>query len=337
MTKMRAALISKYGKNEKLKFTNVDIPTCGDTDVLVEIHAASLNPIDFKIRDGQVKFVRSYKFPLILGHDIAGVVVDVGSKVTGFKKGDKVYSRPQNDRIGGLAQFIAVDESELAHIPKNLSFTEAASIPLVGLTSWQALFDVAGMKRGDRVFIQAGAGGIGTFAIQLAKNFGAYVITTTSGRNTDFVRSLGADEIIDYTKQNFEEVLKEVDIVFDTLGGEALYKSFQVLRPGGHVVSISGAPDQRLADDMGLGFIKREILRLVGLKANCMAAKTKGHYRFIFMKPSGDQLAKIAKLIEDGKIKPIIDKEFAFDDAQKALDHLELGRSRGKVVVKIRD
>lgn len=336
MNKMRAAFITKYGKNEKLSFREVDIPTCGDSDVLVEIHAASLNPIDFKIRDGQVKFVRSYKFPLILGHDLAGVVVDVGSKVTRFKKGDKVYSRPQNDRIGSLAQFIAVDESELAHMPKNLTFAEAASIPLVGLTSWQALFDVAGMKRGDRVFIQAGAGGIGTFAIQLAKHFGAYVITTTSPRNTDFVRSLGADEIIDYTSQKFEEVLKNVDIVFDTLGGDALYKSFQVLRPNGHVVSISGTPDQRLADDMGLGFLKREILRLVGMKANRLAAKVKGYYRFIFMTPSGTQLAEIAKLIEDGKIKPIVDKEFSFEEAQKALDYLELGRSRGKVVVKIR-
>ena len=217
-----------------------------------------------------------------------------------LKKGDKVYFRPRNGRTGSLAQFIAVDENELALMPTNLTFAEAASIPLVGLTSWQALFDIAGMKSGNRVFIQAGAGGIGTFAIQLAKHFGAHVITTTSSRNIDFVRSLGADEVVDSTKQNFADILKNVDIVFDTLGGEALYKSFQVLRPGGWLVSISGDPDQRLAEDMHLNFIKREILRLVGRKANNLAAKAKAHYRFIFMHPSGKQLADIAQLIGAG-------------------------------------
>lgn len=337
MSKMQAAFISKYGPTEKLAFAEVDIPQCGDADVLVKIHAASLNPIDFKVRDGKIKFIRSYSFPLILGHDLAGVVSAVGSKVTRFKIGDKVYSRPRNDRIGSLAQFIAVDENELAHMPKNLTFEEAASIPLVGLTSWQALFDVAGMKRGDRVFIQAGAGGIGTFAIQLAKHFGAHVMTTTSSRNMDFVRSLGADEIVDYKTQKFEEVLQNVDIVFDTLGGDALYKSFQALRPGGWVVSISGDPDQRLAADMHLGFLKREILRLVGRKANKLAAKAQANYRFIFMHPSGQQLAQITQLVEDGKIKPIIDKVFSFEEAQKAMDYLELGHSRGKVVIKIQE
>lgn len=334
---MRAAFISKYGPSEKLQFGDVDIPVCGEEDVLVEIYAASLNPIDFKIRDGKLKFLRSYSFPLILGHDLAGVVTEVGSKVTRFKKGDRVYSRPRNGRTGSLAQFIAVDESDLALMPKNLTFSEAASVPLVGLTSWQALLDVAGMKRGDRVLIQAGAGGIGTFAIQLAKHFGAYVLTTTSNRNIEFVRSLGADEVVDYKAQNFEDVLKNVDIVFDTLGGDALYKSFQILRPGGWVVSIAGDPDHRLAEDMHLNFFKRGILRFVGRKPNKLAAKANAHYRFIFMKPSGEQLAKIARLIEDGKIRPVIDKEFSFADAQKAIEHLELGHSRGKVAIKIRE
>jgi alcohol dehydrogenase len=337
MKKMQAAFISKYGPTEKLIFGELDIPICGDTDVLVEIYSASLNPIDFKIRDGKIKFLRSYSFPLIMGHDLAGVISAVGSKVTRFKKGDKVYSRPRNGRTGSLAQFIAIDENELAHMPKNLTYSEAASIPLVGLTSWQALFDIAGMKSGDRVFIQAGAGGIGTFAIQLVKHFGAHVITTTSSRNTNFVRSLGADEVIDYKTQKFEEVLKNVDIVFDTLGGEALYKSFQVLRPGGWVVSISGDPDEHLAEDMHLNFFKREILRFVGRKANKLAAKARAHYRFIFMKSSGSQLSQITQLIEDGKIKPIIDKEFSFNESQKAMDYLELGHSRGKIVIKIRE
>jgi len=333
---MKAAIISKYGHQEKLIITDVETPVCGDSDVLVEIHAASLNPIDFKIRDGQLKFLRAYKFPWIMGHDLAGVVTQTGSKVTKFKKGDRVFSRPGNGRTGSLAEFIAVDENELAPIPNNITFEEAASIPLVGLTSWQALFDIAHMKRGDRVFIQAGAGGVGTFAIQLAKHFGAHVITTTSSRNTEFVKSLGADEVIDYTSQKFEEVLRNVDIVFDTLGGEALYNSFQILKPGGWVVSIAGDPDQHLAEDMNLNFIKKQILRLVGRKANKLAEKAQAHYRFIFMHSSGQQLTQIAELLESGKIKPNIDKVFSFEDSQKAVDYLELGRSRGKVVVKIR-
>lgn len=260
MTTMKAAFITKYGHDQKLVFGDLQAPVCGDTDVLVEIHATSLNPIDFKIRDGKIKFLRAYSFPLILGHDVAGVVVAVGSKVTGFKKGDRVYSRPRNGRTGSLAQMIAIDETELALMPKDATFEEAASLPLVGLTSMQALVDIAGMKKGDRVFIQAGSGGVGSFAIQYAKHVGAHVITTTSSRNVEFVRSLGADEVIDYTTRKFEDVLKNVDIVFDTLGGDALYKSFQILRPGGWVVSISGDPDQHLADDMKLNFIKREIL-----------------------------------------------------------------------------
>ena len=335
--KMRAAFISKYGSAEKLVFGDVDVPALGDADVLVEIFAASLNPIDFKIRDGKIKFLRSYTFPLILGHDLAGVVSEAGSQVTRFKKGDKVYSRPRNGRTGSLAQFITIDENELAFMPKNLTYSEAASVPLVGLTSWQALLDTAGMKRGDRVFIQAGSGGVGTFAIQLAKHFGAHVITSTSGRNIDLVRSLGADEVVDYTKQKFEDVLKNIDIVFDTLGGEALYKSFQIIRPGGWVVSISGDPDQRLAKDMNLNFFKSLVLRLVGRKANNLANKASANYRFIFMKSSGDQLTQITRLIEDGKIKPVIDREFSFDESQKAMDYLESGHARGKIVIKTRE
>jgi len=337
MSKMRAAFISKYGHTEKLAFGDFDVPTPNESEILVEIFAASLNPIDFKIRDGKIKFLRSYSFPLILGHDLAGVVSAVGSKVTRFKKGDKVFSRPRNGSTGSLAQYIAIDENDLALMPKNLSYSEAASIPLVGLTSWQALLETAGMKQGHRVFIQAGSGGVGTFAIQLAKHFGAHVITSTSSRNIDFVRSLGAIDVIDYKNQKFEEVLSNVDIVFDTLGGEALYKSFQVIRPGGWVVSISGDPDQRLAKDMNLNFLKSLVLRMVGRKANHLARKAHANYRFIFMKPSGDQLAQIASLVEEGQIKPVIDREFSFSESQQAMDYLEAGHSRGKVVIRIRE
>lgn len=334
---MKAAFITKYGASEKLTFGEIDIPSLGDTDVMVEIHYAGLNPIDFKIRDGQLKFLRSYKFPFVMGHDLAGVVTATGHKVTRFKKGDRVYARPRNGRTGTLAELIAVEESELALMPSHISFAEAACIPLVGLTTWQALLDVAGLKRGDRVFIQAGSGGVGTFAVQLAKYFGAYVISSTSTKNVDFVKSLGADEVIDYKKQKFEDVLTNVDIVFDTLGKEDLYKSFRIVKPGGYVVSIAGDPDARLAEDMGLGFFKRFVLSLVGRKANSLAQKAKAGYRFIFMQSRGDQLAWITQLIEEQKIKPVIDREFSFNEAQSALDYLESGRARGKVVVKIRE
>lgn len=334
---MHAAYITKYGHSEKLVFGSLDAPTIGESEVLVQIFAASLNPIDFKIRDGKLKFLRAYKFPLILGHDLAGVVSEVGANVVKFKKGDRVYSRPRNGRTGSLAEYIGIDENELALMPKNLSFIEAASIPLVGLTSWQALIDVAKLKAGDRIFIPAGSGGVGTFAVQLAKHFGAHVITSTSKRNVDFVRGLGADEVVDYKNQKFEEVLKNIDIVFDTLGGDSLYKSFQIIRPNGWIVSISGAPDYRLAKDLNLNFLKAWVIRLVGYKANSLAKKARAHYRFIFMKSSGDQLIQIGQIIENGKIKPVIDREFSFDEAQKAMDYLESGHARGKVVIKIRD
>lgn len=335
MKKMQVASIAKYGKNEKLNFQEIPIPSLKENDILVKVCAASLNPIDFKIRDGKIKFLKKYSFPLVLGHDVSGVVTEVGSHVSRFKKGDKIFARQRDSRIGTLAEYISIDETEAAHMPKNLNFEQAASIPLVGLTSWQALNETARVKRGDRVFIQAGSGGVGTFAIQLAKHLGAYVITTTSQRNVELVRRLGADEVIDYKTQKFNEVLKDIDVVFDTLGGESLYQSFQIVRPGGFVVSISGDPDGQTAKDMGLGFFKQIILSLVGLKVNLLAQKFSAHYRFIFMKPAGDQLEKIAKLIENETIKPVIDKIFTFQESQQAMDYLESGRASGKVVVSI--
>lgn len=335
MSNMQAAFIQKYGSTEKLVFQGTPVPSLGARDILVQIHAASLNPIDFKIRDGKLKFVRAYEFPLILGHDLAGIVVDVGAEVTRFRKGDKVFSRPRNGRTGTLAEMIAVDESEAALMPQNITFVEAAGIPLVGLTSWQSLFDIAGMKAGQRVFIQAGAGGIGTFAIQLAKQVGAHVVTTTSTKNIEFVKSLGADEVIDYKTQKFEEVLNDVDIVFDTLGGESLYKSFRIVKPGGWVVSIAGDPDHLLVEDMGLNFFKKLVLRMVGRKAHRLAKAAKANYRFIFMKSNGAELAQIANLIEGGKIKPVVDRVYSFREAQAAIEYLESGHARGKVVVQI--
>jgi alcohol dehydrogenase len=345
---MRAAYITGYGKNKQLQLGDFPAPTVGDQDLLIEIHAArdqdllieihaaSVNPIDFKIRDGQLRLLRSYPFPLILGHDLAGKVTAIGKGVTRFKVGDEVYSRPRNGRIGTFAELISVDQSEVALKPANVSFSQAAGVPLVGLTAWQALVDVAQVKPGSRVFIQAGAGGVGSFAIQLAKHLGAHVTTTASKANEALVKSLGADEIVDYRSQKFEAVVRDQDVVLDTLGGEALYKSFPLLKPGGYLVSISGDPDARVAKEFGLGKIKTALLGFVGRKAQRLAKEHGVHYRFVFMKPNAQELQEITRLIEAGKIKPLVDREFSLTQAQDALAYSETGRAKGKIIVRVK-
>lgn len=270
---MKAAYIKNYG-HDPVIIGDLPNPEVGPNDVSVKIRAASVNPIDFKMRDGKLKVIRPVQFPFILGHDCAGEVVQVGSQVSKFKVGDSVFSRPRSGRIGTFAEFIAIDQSDVARMPSTASFEEAASIPLVGLTSVQALQDVAQLRPGQKVLIQAGSGGIGTFAIQFAKHLGAEVWTTTSTKNIDFVKSLGADHIINYHEQKFEEVVSDMDVVFDTLGGEALDKAFSVVKPSGWVISISGAPDFETGQDMGLSFAKSLLLGLVGLSTNIKAKKS---------------------------------------------------------------
>ncbi|EOJ27448.1 oxidoreductase, zinc-binding [Enterococcus faecalis EnGen0286] len=248
---MKAALIHKYGQKE-LAIEEVPLPTIHDNDVLVKIIAASINPIDLKTKDGKVKMLLNYQMPLILGSDFAGIVVSVGKKVQNFRLGDAVYGRVPKNRVGTFAEYIAVDQAAVAMKPKNLTFEEAAAIPLVGLTSYQALHDIMNVQPGQKVLIQAGSGGIGTIAIQLAKLAGAYVATTTSSRNKEWVQALGADEVIDYRTQNFEEVLSDYDYVFDTMGGTILEKAFSVVKPQGKVVTLSGIPNERFAKEYGL-------------------------------------------------------------------------------------
>lgn len=332
---MIAAYISKYGHDEKLKLGEFPEPTPGPKDVLIKIKSASVNPIDFKVRDGKVRFIRQEKFPLILGHDCSGEVIQVGSQVTKFKIGDRVFSRPRSGRIGTFAEFIAIDQSEVALMPANIDFHEAASLPLVGLTTWQAFHDVAKLKPGQKVLIQAGSGGIGTFAIQLAKQIGAEVWTTTSGKNVEFVKSLGADHVINYQTQKVTEVVPPLDVIFDTLGGDSLEQDFSVIKPGGWIVSIAGAPDQRTAQELDLSFFKTMVLGAVGLKANMKAKSVGAHYRFIFMKSDGAQLSQISELVAQGAIKPVVDRVFSLKDCQSAIDYSESGRARGKIVVQV--
>ncbi|MBY0155661.1 NADP-dependent oxidoreductase [Cytobacillus firmus] len=332
---MRAMVIDRYGK-VPMRLAEMPTPEIGEYEVLAEIHAASINPVDFKIRDGKVKLLVKYKMPLILGNDFSGVVAKVGAKVTRFKVGDEIYARPRKSKIGTFAEYIAIHEEDIALKPKNLSFEEAASIPLVGLTSYQALTDILQLQKGQKILIQAGAGGVGTFAIQLAKLMGATVATTASVAGASLVKSLGADEIINYKTEKFDEILKNYDAVFDTLGGEILEKSFEVIKRGGKIVSISGLPNARFGKEYGSGLFKTLLFSAASHKLTALEKKHNGHYTFLFMKPSGEQLRIIANFIETGKIKPIIDRVFPFEDAQNAMEYAESGRAKGKIILKIR-
>lgn len=332
---MKAWAINSYGDNSKVHLLELPKISPKEDEVLIKIHAASINPVDFKIRDGKLKFVLRYKFPLILGNDCSGVVVEIGSKVTHFKVGDEVYTRPHKDNIGTLAELIAAKESAVAHKPKNISFEEAASIPLVGLTSWQALITYGKLAVGKKVFIPAGSGGVGTFAIQLAKHLGAYVATNTSTKNIEFVKSIGADLVIDYKKEDFSKILSDYDVVFDTMGDETQKKAFHILKPGGQLISIVGPPTWAFMKDAQLGPFLQFASAILGFPTHIRAYLHKNKYKFLFMLPDGKCLEEIKDLIEKNKIKPVIDKIFPFEKANEALSYVETGRARGKVIVKV--
>lgn len=309
---MKAVIIENYGGIDELKYTEMDEPNLKDDDVLIEIAATSVNPIDWKLREGHLKGMLQYDFPFILGLDAAGTIKEVGKNVTKFKIGDNVFTRPDITRNGTYAEYVAVDENLVAKKPENLSFEEAASIPLVGLTSWQCLVDVADIKQGDKVLIHAGSGGVGSFAIQLAKSFGAWVVTTCSTRNVEFVKSLGADKVIDYRNEDFTQVLADMDIVFDTLGGDIQTQSYDVLKEDGNLVSIAGQPDQELAQARNV-------------KAG-----------FVFLEPDGEQLAKIGEMIEQGKIRANVGTVMELKEIQEAHRLSETHHAKGKIVLRVR-
>ena len=331
---MKAFILDHYGSNEVVRAGEMPDPNCGRNDVLVQIHAASVNPVDFKIRDGKLKLILRYRLPFILGSDLAGVVVRAGSGVRRFKPGDEVYARPHG--IGAFAEFISIKEDAVAIKPKQLTMEEAASIPLVGLTAWQALIERANLKTGQKVLIHAGSGGVGTFAIQLAKHLGAVVATTTSTANLEWVKGLGADIVIDYKTDDFETIVHDCDVVLDTLGGETLKKSVQVLKAGGKLISISGPPDPDFAKEIGSSWVVRLAMHLLSYRIRKSAKRHHVSYSFLFMRPSGDQLREIGSLIDSGIIRPVVDRVFAFASTKEALAYVEKGRAKGKVIVKVR-
>ncbi|WP_226064387.1 NADP-dependent oxidoreductase [Kaistella polysaccharea] len=332
---MKAFFITKYDKKTPLICGEIPLPILGENDVLIEMKAASLNPIDIKVKHGDMKIILSYKFPLILGNDGAGIVSKIGSKVTLFQPGDEVYFRPdKSSGIGTLAEFFALNENDVALKPKNLTMEEAASIPLVGLTCWQ-IFKRANLQKGQKVFIQAGSGGIGTFAIQLAKYLGLTVATTASTKNFEMLKNLGADILIDYKTQKFEDILKDYDLVLNTQDEETLIKSMSVLKPGGKIISISVTPDPQFAKEWGMNWIMRMGVKFMSAKVRRQAKKHQVDYSFLLMDSSGSQLEEIARLIEADLIKPVIDKIFPFEKTNEALAYLESGHAKGKVIVKV--
>ena len=333
---MKAYVINKYGKESSLVLAEVPIPQLKDNDILVEVHAAGVNLLDFKIKSGEFKLILPYKFPLILGHDVAGIVVGTGKNVKKFKVGDEIYARPSDYRIGTFAEFIAIDEKDVALKPKNISMEEAASIPLVALTAWQVLVERAQLESGQKIFIQAGSGGVGTIAIQLAKYFGATVATTASAKSNIFLKELGADIIIDYKNSDFEDHLNDYDVVLNSQDKKTLEKSVRVLKPRGKLISISGPPTPDFAREIQLPWLVRAIIFLISSGIRKKAKRHNIDYSFLFMRAEGEQLAKITTLIEAGEIKPVIDKVFAFDSGNEALSYVESGRAKGKVVIKIK-
>ena len=333
---MKAFVLDGYGKKRALRLAEIPDPELRDDEVLVQVHATGVNLLDSKIRDGEFKPILPYRMPLILGHDVAGVVVKVGPSVRLFKPGDEVYARADDFRIGTFAEFIPVKETSLATKPKGLTMDETASIPLVGLTAWQALVEIAQLTKGQKVFIQAGSGGVGTFAIQLAKHLGATVATTTSAANAALVKRLGADIVIDYKTQDFEEVLRDYDVVLHSQDGQALEKSLRVLRRGGKLVSISGPADPTFGKQIAAPGFVRLVIWLLSAGVRRRARDRGVEYAFLFMKASGSQLRGITRLIEAGAIRPVIDKVFPYPSTNEALAYVESGRAKGKVVIRVK-
>lgn len=328
---MKAYVVAHYGP-DGLALADVPDPTVGPRDVLVEIRAASINPLDKMLRNGEFKQLLKYKGRFALGHDLAGVITRVGADVHEFKAGDEVYARPRDLRIGAFAERIAIDVADVAPKPTSLSFAEAGAVPLVALAAWQALVDVAQVQPGQKVLVHAGAGGLGSTVIQVAKHLGAYVATTANSTDVDKVRSLGADEVVDYTTTDFAEVIAGYDVVLDSLGTASLAKSLTVLKRGGLAISVVGPPDPSFATQLGQPLL-RPVMAMISRKVRGQAKKLGVRYSFFFMRANGAQLKTLAGLYDDGTLRPVVDRTFDFNETLEAMAYVEQGKASGKIVV----
>jgi NADPH:quinone reductase-like Zn-dependent oxidoreductase len=330
---MKAFVVEKYGRDGP-RAADVPEPIVGRRDVLVRVVAASINPLDKMTRNGEFKQLIRYKPPFVLGHDMAGVVTDVGADVRDFKVDDEVYARPRDLRIGTFAEFIAIDQDDVAPKPDSLRLEEAAAVPLVALAAWQILVDRAHLQPGQKVLVHAGAGGLGSTVIQLAKHLGAIVATTAATATADLVRNLGADVVVDYTKQDFSKTLSGYDVVIDSLGGQNLEKSLTVLKPGGLAIGVAGPPDACFARQLGASSILGVVMTLLSRKVRKQAKALDVRYEFFFMQASGSQLRELGALYDAGVLRPVIDKTFPFEQTSEAMAYVEQGRTKaGKVVV----
>ncbi|MCZ7356710.1 MAG: NADP-dependent oxidoreductase [Candidatus Methanoperedens sp.] len=310
---MKAAQIKKYGGSEVVEINkNAPKPTVSRGQLLVEVYAAGVNPVDWKIREGYMQQMMPLKFPATLGMDFSGVIVEVGEGISGFKKGDEVFGQASVLNGGSFAEYASADAKATARKPKNFSHVEAAASPLTGVSAWQALVDHMGLSKGKKILIHGGAGGIGTIAIQLAKNLGAYVATTASAKDLQYVKELGADEAIDYKNQSFDNLIRNYDAVFDTVGGETYVKSFTVLKKGGIIVSMLEQP-------------RSELMKRYGVNAIAQ-----------FTQVNSERLSKLAELADKRVVKVHVDKTFPLEEAVEALEYLQNGHPRGKVVLKIK-
>jgi len=328
---MKAFVVEKYGK-DGLCAATLPEPTVGSHDILVQVNAASINPLDKMVRNGEFKQLLKYQRPFVLGHDVAGVVTRVGAEVSVFKVGDEVYARPRDGRIGTFAEYISIDETDAALKPRSLTMEQAAAVPLVALAAWQALVEVADLKPGQKILVHAGAGGLGSTVVQLAKHLGAYVATTVHTNDIERARALGADEVIDYTKANFAELLSGYDAVLDSLGGDNLSKSLTVLKPGGIAISVVGPPDPAFATQLGQPLLK-PVMWFLSRKVRAQAKALGVRYAFFFMRANGAQLKTLAALYDAGTLHPTLDRTFPFEQTLDAMAYVESGRARGKIVV----
>lgn len=331
---MRAYVLKHYGGPDGALLMDAPAPTPGPRDLLVEVRAAGLNPVDFKIRQGKLRAILRSKLPFVLGNELAGDVIAVGPDVRRFRVGDRVFARVAKDRAGAFAEQACVDEDYAAHMPPNLDFTAAAAVPLAGLTALQALRDELRVKPGQRVFISGGAGGVGTFAIQIAKWLGAHVTTTASTRGEALVRSLGCDQVIDYTARDITSVEERFDAGFDLIGGKTLDQMFDIMKPGARIVSVAAVPEPQTAiRDLEGRRVLAAIFWLMSYSIRARARRAGVSYRYLFMHPSGNDLSLLAGLVEQGKLKVIVDRTYPFAQIAEALDYVERGRAKGKVVV----
>jgi len=329
---MKAFVVDTYGK-DGLRAAEVPEPELRDSDVLVRVSAAGVNPLDKMVRNGEFKQLLKYKKPFVLGHDLSGVVTRVGPAVRDYEVGDEVYARPRDLRIGTFAQYVAVDQTDLALKPTSLSMEEAAAVPLVALAAWQILVERAKIRPGQKLLVHAGAGGLGSTVIQLAKHLGADVATTATGAGADLARALGADVVVDYTEGDFADILSGYDVVLDSLGGTNLEKSLTVLKPGGIAIGVAGPPDAGFAKQLGAPMPLGIVMNLLSREIRRQAKKLGVRYSFLFMHASGTQLRQLAALYDAGHLRPVIDRTFPFDQTLDALAYVEHGHAHGKVVV----